>query len=92
MASKACLQAATTASPLFPSLAHAKFFLSLYLRIAWNSVFKQFLLFLGQHHLQKPPQKTRRYGSVYLGVDELDKIERGLHVKILDSVPFTVRP
>ena len=40
----------------------------------------------------KAPQKTRRYGSVYLGVDELDKIERGLHVKMLDSAPFTVRP
>ena len=45
MASKACLQAATTASSLSPSLAHAKFFLSLYLRVAWTSAFKQFLLF-----------------------------------------------
>ena len=91
MASKACLQAATTASSLSPSLAHAKVFLSLYLRVAWTSAFKQFLLFLGQHRLQKP-QKTRRYGSVYLSVGVLQKIERGLHVKILDSAPFAVRP
>ena len=45
MASKACLQAATTATSLSPSLAHAKVFLSLYLRVAWTSAFKQFLLF-----------------------------------------------
>ena len=90
MASKACLQAATTASSLSPSLAHAKFFLSLYLRVAWTSAFKQFLLFLGQYRLQKP-QKTRRYGSVYLSVGVLQKIERGLHVKMLDSAPFAVR-
>ena len=92
MASKACLQAATTASSLFPSLAHAKVFLSLYLRVAWTSAFKQFLLFFRTTSFAKGTKKTRRYGSVYLGVNVLEKIERGLHVKMLDSAPFTVRP
>ena len=72
MAPKACLQAATTASSLSPSLAHAKFFLSLYLRVAWTSAFKQFLLFFRTPSFAEVHKKTRRYGSVYLGVDALE--------------------
>ena len=65
MASKACLQAATTASSLSPSLAHAKVFLSLYLRVAWTSAFKQFLLFLGQHRLQKPQKNKTLWERIF---------------------------